>query len=117
MRKSFYLYRFVVLAILVAIVIALAIAFCSKKISTTSEIEIVSTNVKEGEKITEDQAKNVAIEQFKILGEKTDISGLSVDKIKKQGEEYYYISSRENTLEIKIVGGVITKVNSVAVIY
>ena len=40
---------------------------------------------------------------------------LDVEKIQRKGEDYYYITSEKNTLEIKIDSGKITRVNSVAV--
>jgi len=68
------------------------------------------------EKITEDEAKDIAVQRFTALGEENVSStAISVKKIRRSGEEYYYITSAENTLEVKIKGGKITRVNSVIV--
>lgn len=65
--------------------------------------------------ISEKDANKLAVKQFKQLGEKTKESELKTMKIQREGEEYYYISSKENTLEIKIQSGEITRINSVPV--
>ena len=40
---------------------------------------------------------------------------LQVKKIQRSGEEYYYISSANNTMEIQISSGKITRINSATV--
>ena len=40
---------------------------------------------------------------------------LKVIKIQREGEEYYYITSVENSLEIKIKGGKISRINAAPV--
>lgn len=66
--------------------------------------------------ITEDEAKDIAVKRFTTLGEQNvSAESVSVKKIRRSGEEYYYITSAENTLEVKIKGGNITRVNSVIV--
>ena len=57
----------------------------------------------------------MAIKQFKKLGENINEKELKVMKIQRKGEEYYYISSKENTLEIKLKGGKVTRINSATV--
>ena len=46
------------------------------------------------------------------MGEKIKEESLSLTKIQRKGEEYYYIVSQKNNLEIKIRGGKITRINS-----
>ena len=40
---------------------------------------------------------------------------INIIKIDRNGEEYYYVTSAENTAEIKIKGGQITRINSASV--
>lgn len=61
-------------------------------------------------------ARLVAAQKFRELGENNVAeNSLSVTKIQRQGEEYFYISSNENSLEIKISTGEITRINSIPV--
>jgi len=79
------------------------------------EVNIVQAD-KKGEEISEEDARRLAKNQFKEIGEeKVNTKKLEVLKIDRQGEEYYYISSTENTVEIKISTGEITRINSVKV--
>ena len=90
--------------------------FKPTEIKTASGIKVIETNMKENEEITEEKAGKVAVKQFKKLGEKSvKEDQVSIKKIAREGEEYYYITSKENTLEIQIKGGKITRVNSVLV--
>ena len=61
-------------------------------------------------------AKKLAIKQFKELGE-SDLSENDVSclKILRDEDEYFYIKSKQNTLEIKVKGGQISRINSVPV--
>jgi len=79
------------------------------------KVEIVNADVKSGDKTSENQAKKTAVKQFKKLGENTKEEDLQIMKIQRKGEEYYYITSKENTLEIKIDTGKVTRINSVEV--
>ena len=73
-------------------------------------------DIKSSGQISEDDARKVAKKQFESLGEtKIKTDELKVQQIKRSGEEYYYISSKENTLEIRIQDGKITRLNSVSV--
>lgn len=114
--KKFDKYYLIIIICIILIILAACIIFKPKKQLTPSGIEVIQTGVKENEEITEETAKKVAIKQFKKLGEK-DVKEeqLQVAKIQRKTEEYYYISSKQNTLEIKIKGGNITKINSASV--
>ena len=70
---------------------------------------------KSKDKTSEKQAKKTAVKQFKELGETTKEDELQIMKIQRKGEEYYYVTSKENTLEIKISTGKVTRINSVIV--
>lgn len=61
-------------------------------------------------------ARLIAASKFRELGESNVAeNSLAVMKIQRQGEEYYYISSAQNSLEIKISSGQITRINSIPV--
>lgn len=116
LKRYFNLYNLAILCCVIAVVVGLYFLLKSEKGKTTqSGIEIVDTNIKEDGEISEEKAKEVAIKQFKNLGEKVSREDLNIKKIKRQGEEYYYITSKENTMEIKIKGGKITRINSAPV--
>ena len=75
-------------------------------------VEVIQSNKKETEEISEKEARKIAVKQFKKLNENIKEDSLSVTKIQRKGEEYYYIVSQRNNGEIKIMGGKITRVNS-----
>lgn len=78
------------------------------------DVKIVNNNV--GKNISEDDAKELAKKQFKELNEKAlDTDKFQLLKIQRDGEEYYYICSPENTMEIKVSTGEITRVNSIKI--
>jgi len=86
------------------------------KTKQNENVEIVKTNVKEDEEITEEDAKKAAVKQFKELGEKNvKEDKVNVTKIIRAEEEYYYITSKENSVEVKIKGGKITRINTALV--
>lgn len=66
--------------------------------------------------ITQQEARKLAVKQFKELDEKwIKEKDLEVLEFSRANEYYYYISSKENTIEIKKDGGKITRINSVPV--
>lgn len=78
-----------------------------------NKTEVVKSSNSE---ISEEKAKKVAIKQFKKLGEKgLKTNQLTVQKISRSGEFYYYVVSPNNNLEIKISDGQITRINTVLV--
>ncbi len=62
-----------------------------------------------------EKAIEIAVKKFKELGEKVKKEQLEVLKIQRKGELYYYISAKENSLEIKISDLQITRVNGILV--
>lgn len=66
--------------------------------------------------ITEENAVTKAIDRFDEMGEENlTEENLEVLKILRKGEYYYYISSPNNSLEIRISDGKIVRENSVLV--
>lgn len=82
-----------------------------KRQDNQDEVEVVNASAN----TTESQAKKTAVKQFKNLGETVKEDDLQIMKIQRKGEEYYYVTSKENTLEIKISTGKVTRINSVVV--
>ena len=69
----------------------------------------------EEEEKQKEKAIEIAVKKFKELGEKVKKEQLEVLKIQRKGELYYYISAKENSLEIKISDLQITRVNGILV--
>lgn len=68
------------------------------------------------EPISMEEARTKAVEVFEELGEKNIKSEtFEILKTSRDGVEYFYISSKENTVEIIINGGKINRINSVYV--
>ena len=84
-------------------------------ISNEINEDTINTTIKDEEEIAKENAINIAIEKFRELGENTTATELEVIKIKRKYELYYYISSKENTVEVRIEDNKITRVNSVPV--
>ena len=117
MRRIFNIYNLAVLLCVITIIVTLVIIFKPNNKKITSEgVEIVQAKLGSDEEISENDAKKLAIKQFKKIGESNiDEESLKVLKIQRKGKEFHYISSKENTLEIQILGGNITRINSVVV--
>lgn len=114
-KRIFNLYNLAILACIIIILGSLYIIFKPEKVYTPSGIEVVQTNIKDGEDITEEQARKTAVKQFEILKEDVKEEELNVVKIQRNNEKYYYITSVNNSLEIKINGGKIIRINSATV--
>lgn len=116
LKRYFNLYSLAIVCCIIVVIIGIYFFIKPEKNKTTpSGIEIVDTKINENDEISEDKAKETAEKQFKNLGEKISKEKLNIKKIKRQGEEYYYITSKENTMEIKIKGGKVTRINSAPV--
>lgn len=114
-KKVFNLYNIAIFICIILIIGSIYIIFKPEKKMTSDGIKIVQTGLKETEEITEEKAKKTAVKQFEILGEKTKVEDLKITKIRRKEEEYYYIKSAKNSLEIRIKGGVIERINTVLV--
>ena len=90
-----------VICVILILISAIVILCMSSNSEKDGKIEIATTNIKEDENITEE--KNLKEEN------------ITVSEVERNGEHYYYVCSPENTLEIKITGGKITRINSVPV--
>lgn len=117
-RRLFSIYNLAIILCVIAIVVSLIIILkpkSSKKV-TADGVEIVQAKIGSDEQISEKEAKKIAVKQFKKIGESNiDENNLEILQIQRKGTEYYYVASKENTLEIKIAGGTITRINSVVV--
>lgn len=83
--------------------------------SSDNDVKVVQ-NGNSSKAITEQEARSLAKKQFKELNEKwINEKDLEVLEFSRANEYYYYISSKENTIEIKKDGGIITRINSVPV--
>lgn len=120
-KKIFSLYNIAVAICVIVIIVSLYIIlkpengeiFTKQKEKLTVDgVEVIQSNKKETEEISEKEARKIAVKQFKKLNENVKEDSLSVTKIQRKGEEYYYIVSQRNNVEIKIMGGKITRVNS-----
>ncbi len=112
-------YNIAVAICIIVIIVSLYIVF-KPEIKTKNKqfvngVEIVQTKKDETEEISEKEARQIAVKQFKKLGEKVKEDSLSVTKIQRKGEECYYIVSQSNNLEIRVRGGKITRINSAVV--
>ena len=116
-KRIFSFYNLAIFACIIIILISLYIILKPDNdvVTTPSGITVVQTNIKEGKEISEEQAKKAAVDQFKILGENVKEEKLNVIKIQRKQEEYYYITSVNNSLEIKINDGKITRINAAPV--
>ena len=118
LKRIFNVHNIVILLCLILIVGCTYVLFKPEIQQTISKMatgkEKTVKTISKGE-ITEKDANKLAVKQFKELGEKTKESELKTMKIQREGEEYYYISSKQNTLEIKIQSGEVTRINSVPV--
>ena len=87
----------------------------NNQVTQKEDVKVVE-NGNTGNQITEQEARKLAKKQFKELNEKwINEKDLEVLEFSRANEYYYYISSKENTIEIKKNGGKITRINSVPV--
>ena len=116
LKRALTPYNIATTICLIVLITSLCIILKPETKKTPSGITVVSSKTKENEEITEEEAKELAIKQFKKIGEKNlEKDKINIIKIDRNGEEYYYVTSEENTAEIKIKGGQITRINSASV--
>jgi predicted metalloprotease len=85
------------------------------EVTKKEDVKVVQSGNSANE-ITQQEARKLAAKQFKELDEKwVREKELEVLEFSRANEYYYYISSKENTIEIKKDGGKITRINSVPV--
>ncbi len=103
------------ISVIVVILIALIIISTLDATQKTFGGKIASIFSIEKE-ITEEKAIKEALNRFNEMGEENlTEDNLEVIKILRKGEYYYYISSPDNSLEIRISDGKIVRENSVLV--
>ena len=116
LKRALTPYHIATTICLIVLITSLCIILKPETKKTPSGITVVSSKTKENEEITEEEAKELAIKQFKKIGQKNlEKDKINIIKIDRNGEEYYYVTSAENTAEIKIKGGQITRINSASV--
>ena len=116
LKRALTPYHIATTICLIVLITSLCIILKPETKKTPSGITVVSSKTKENEEITEEEAKELAIKQFKKIGEKNlEKDKINIIKIDRNGEEYYYVTSAENTAEIKIKGRQITRINSASV--
>lgn len=116
LKRALTPYHIATTICLIVLITSLCIILKPETKKTPSGITVVSSKTKENEEITEEEAKELAIKQFKKIGEKNlEKDKINIIKIDRNGEEYYYVTSAENTAEIKIKSGQITRINSASV--
>ena len=110
-------YNLAIIICIIIIAVSLYIIFKPNNsgMITRSGIEVVQSNTKKGEEISEKQALKIAVRQFKILNENVKEKDLNIIKIQRNNEKYYYITSANNSLEIKIDSGKVTRINAAPV--
>ncbi len=87
----------------------------NNQVTQKEDVKVVE-NGNSANEITQQEARKLAVKQFKELDEKwIKEKDLEVLEFSRANEYYYYISSKENTIEIKKNGGKITRINSVPV--
>lgn len=121
LRRIFSIYNILIFICIVVSLVSLYLFFkpnlnfFGMKYKEVDGVKIVETKIKEDEVITEKQTRKVAVKQFKELGENIKEEDLNVKKIQRKGEEYFYVVSPKNSMEVKLVGGKITRLNTVPI--
>ena len=117
--KKFFKNIFVLIVIAIAIFCALLALDKYKNVFDGKVINFISfkkdNDSDSKEYSDEEKAVKVARDKFKELGENVDNTELEVLKITRKGNYYYFISSKENTVEISADTFEVKRINSVPV--
>ncbi len=117
--KKFFKNIFVLIVIAIAIFCALLALDKYKNVFDGKVINLISfkkdNDSDSKEYSDEEKAVRVARDKFKELGENVDNTELEVLKITRKGNYYYFISSKENTVEISADTFEVKRINSVPV--
>lgn len=122
-KKKFNVYNVAIFLCVIALIVLAVFFFMMLKPKDNNDdnkivvggVEIVEPEIKETDEITEEQAKQIAVKQFKNLDEDTTVDQLKVTQIRRGQVEYYYVTSAKNSMEIRILGGKVERVNSVLI--
>ena len=104
----------IIAGICIIIIIAIVIKVLPKG-KIVDGVRIVEIEKTENEEITKEEALQISVKQFKYLGEKEKEDQLRVEKITQDGQEYFYIKSAQNSIQIQIKGGKIIRINNVII--
>ena len=66
-----------------------------------------------GHQISQTEAAEIAVKQFSQLGEPVKADELRILDLERDGEDEFYITSKNNTMEIRKRDGKITRLNAV----
>lgn len=114
-KKGFNFYTFAIILCIIIILASLWVIFRPDKLITPYGLEVIKEKFSKNEEISENDARKLAVKQFEKMGENVAQDSLEVIKLQRNDGLYYYISSEKNTLEIRIKGGEITRINAVPV--
>lgn len=121
LKKLLNLYNLAIAACVVLIVVALCVMLKPDSKEETSKAsnntKVAQSEKKDNKKqIKEEKAREIAKKRLEQLGE-NDVkeAELDVKKITRNGEDSYFISSTNNTLEVRATDGKIIRINSVVV--
>lgn len=119
-EKKFFKNFFIIIVAIVAIVCALLALDKYENVFDGKVINLITikkddSNVDDKEYSDEKKAVEVAKRKFSELGENTDNIELEVLKITRKGKVYYFISAKDNTVEISADTFEIKRINSVPV--
>ncbi len=114
-KKGFNGVIFAVLICVILVIIALCVIFRIDEIIMPQALEIIDMFFDSNHDTTEEEAINIAVKQFEKLKEKVNKDDLKAIKIQRKDGLYYYIESKENTLEIKVEGGKVVRINGILV--
>ena len=76
---------------------------------------LIINNKKNTEEQNMEEAIEIALDKFKELGEDVGKEDVETIKIQRKGDIYYYISAKENTVEVRESDNKITRINSAPV--
>lgn len=114
-KKGFNIRVFAIILCILIIIASLCIIFRPDKIITAYGLEVFQPKIGKDEEITKQQAREIAIKQFEKMGENIEKEKLEVLELQRKDGQYYYISAKRNSLEIRKKGGEITRINAVPV--
>lgn len=114
-KKGFNIYALAIILCIIIILVSLWIIFRPDKLITPYGLEVIQSKFSKSEEISEDEARKIAVKQFEKMGEEVNKDSLEVVKLERDDGLYYYISSAQNSLEVRIKGGEITRINAVPV--
>lgn len=131
MRRYLNLYNLSIVGAILIIIISLCVIFRTNiqagftaigskiqeitykpKEKTLNGVKVVTPSIKPSQELTEEEAREMAVEQFKRLGENVEKEKLKVSRLKRSDAMYYFISSDKNTMEVSIEGGIIKRINA-----